>query len=214
MENQTLYFAYGSNLSPTQMGDRCPGSQFVGVGLLHGWRWIINERGYANIIIFSSSSPGLSRGNNSLTHIQPENIINTGAEKTEDDAIVWGLLYRLSPSDEGALDDYEGVPWAYTKENLPVEFWPQGESVGKKETGKVVMALVYLDRLRTGEGEPRKEYVDRMRRGLTEAMGLGVPAAWAGRIGCLVALEDEDEVDHAHVRGKIFRGLFRRRDIR
>ncbi|KAH9966290.1 hypothetical protein BJV74DRAFT_869619 [Russula compacta] len=47
---QTLYFGYGSNLWIDQMNRRCPESRYVGIGLLPDWRWIINERGYANVI--------------------------------------------------------------------------------------------------------------------------------------------------------------------
>ena len=32
------------------MSGRCPGSSFVGRDVLHGYRWQINERGYANIV--------------------------------------------------------------------------------------------------------------------------------------------------------------------
>ncbi|KAI9646721.1 hypothetical protein NHQ30_004718 [Ciborinia camelliae] len=49
-QTPTLYFAYGSNLSLTQMQTRCPNSTYYGLGLLQGYRWIINERGYANIV--------------------------------------------------------------------------------------------------------------------------------------------------------------------
>jgi len=44
-----LYFAYGSNMYRPQMADRCPGSLPVGTASLHGWRFIINERGVATI---------------------------------------------------------------------------------------------------------------------------------------------------------------------
>ena len=29
---------------------RCPESKFVGLGILRGWKWFINSRGYANVI--------------------------------------------------------------------------------------------------------------------------------------------------------------------
>ena len=45
-----LYFAYGSNMSLTQMAGRCPSSTFEGKGRLVGYRWQINERGVGNII--------------------------------------------------------------------------------------------------------------------------------------------------------------------
>lgn len=45
-----LYFAYGSNLSLKQMKERCPKHRVIGIGALKGYRWIISERGYANIV--------------------------------------------------------------------------------------------------------------------------------------------------------------------
>ncbi|MCJ1303103.1 hypothetical protein MMC08_005910 [Hypocenomyce scalaris] len=50
----TYYFGYGSNLWLDQMRRRCPSSQHVGLAVLRDWKWIINDRGYANVI----PSPG------------------------------------------------------------------------------------------------------------------------------------------------------------
>ena len=44
------YFAYGSNLLHRQMEERCPEASFVGAGVVEGYRFFINERGYANIV--------------------------------------------------------------------------------------------------------------------------------------------------------------------
>lgn len=44
------YFAYGSNMWRDQMRKRCPQSRLLGPAELHGYRWIINARGYANIV--------------------------------------------------------------------------------------------------------------------------------------------------------------------
>ncbi|TGO36988.1 hypothetical protein BHYA_0109g00240 [Botrytis hyacinthi] len=52
---ETLYFAYGSNLLHTQMKTRCPDSTYVGVGVLQNYRWIVNRRGYANIVFCGDS---------------------------------------------------------------------------------------------------------------------------------------------------------------
>ena len=46
-----LYFAYGSNLWKQQMRDRCPACKEIGYGVLRGYRWIISQRGYANIVL-------------------------------------------------------------------------------------------------------------------------------------------------------------------
>jgi gamma-glutamylcyclotransferase len=68
----TLYFGYGSNMWLDQMNRRCPENKYIGTAVLHDWWarylylpcidlssrsstasdrcWIINQRGYANVI--------------------------------------------------------------------------------------------------------------------------------------------------------------------
>ena len=48
--SKTMYFAYGSNLSISQMDKRCPDNIPLNVGRLNGYVWIISNRGYANVI--------------------------------------------------------------------------------------------------------------------------------------------------------------------
>ena len=45
-----LYFSYGSNMWREQMNNRCPDHHYFGNGILKGYRWIISDRGYANIV--------------------------------------------------------------------------------------------------------------------------------------------------------------------
>jgi len=45
-----LYFAYGSNMSPSQMAMRCPGARPVGTAQLSDWRFHVNTRGSASIL--------------------------------------------------------------------------------------------------------------------------------------------------------------------
>ena len=47
MKSPILYFAYGSNMNPARMGQRCPGAVTVGVGVLRNYR--LTERLYADI---------------------------------------------------------------------------------------------------------------------------------------------------------------------
>ena len=153
----TLYFAYGSNLSLLQMAQRCPSSTYVGVAILRGWKWIINARGYANLIATATTEPNTS------------------------DNIIYGLVYELPPQDESLLDGYEGVPWAYTKEKHPIELWE--EVNGKKSeplttAGIMMEALVYIDRIRVEKDKPKEEYIERMKRGISEAADKGIPIEW------------------------------------
>lgn len=93
--HEVLYFAYGSNLSTEQMRQRCPYSTPVGLAYLSGWRWLINERGFANVV--QTNDPDEQQG-------------------------VYGLLYLLPPQDEELLDAHEGVPWAYQKYQVQVRW--------------------------------------------------------------------------------------------
>lgn len=44
------YFAYGSNLSHSQMVKRCPQCEALGPAVLTGYRWYVSERGYASLM--------------------------------------------------------------------------------------------------------------------------------------------------------------------
>jgi gamma-glutamylcyclotransferase (GGCT)/AIG2-like uncharacterized protein YtfP len=43
------YFAYGSNMSQSQMNKRCANPVLLGSAVLHGYKFFINNRGVANI---------------------------------------------------------------------------------------------------------------------------------------------------------------------
>ena len=49
-KHPNFYFAYGSNMNPEQMEERCPGADPVGIGYIDNCRTIINERGVATIV--------------------------------------------------------------------------------------------------------------------------------------------------------------------
>ena len=55
-EETKLYFAYGSNLSLTQMSERCTDSIFKGIARLSRHRFTITTAGVANIIPSPSST--------------------------------------------------------------------------------------------------------------------------------------------------------------
>lgn len=164
------YFGYGSNLWQAQMARRCPSSPFTGVGRLRGYRWIINSRGYANVV---------------PTHANADE--------------VWGLIYELPPVDEARLDINEGVPDAYEKRMLDVEFWskgtlPPGGDGMEPPPERIVQMLVYIDFQRDqGEGNrPRGEYVHRMNMGVRDALREGVPEGYVEAvIRAYIPVEEE-----------------------
>lgn len=79
-----LYAAYGSNMDPAQMLQRCPSSPMAGTGWLHGWR-----------LTFGGENLGW------------EGALATVVE--EPGAAVFVVLYDLSDSDERSLDSWEGA---------------------------------------------------------------------------------------------------------
>ena len=88
-----LYLAYGSNLNVEQMSRRCPYAMPVGTGMIEGYR-----------LLFRGSKTGAY-----LT-----------IEKSEGDRVPVGV-WSVSPSDERALDRYEGFPTFYRKEDFTIE---------------------------------------------------------------------------------------------
>lgn len=158
-----LYFGYGSNLWREQMQLRCPSSEYLGIARLNGWYWIINHRGYANVV---------QRNTNSVVDGQ-------GVKNTKDGDEVWGLVYSLTPADEARLDGNEGVPYAYTKEMHLIDFWPTGERpedlIDRTRKPEQKSMLVYVDRKRTVPDKPKKEYIHRMNMGIADALKAGVP---------------------------------------
>lgn len=80
----TLYAAYGSNLDPRQMLLRAPHSPHRGTGWLRGWR-----------LTFGGEDIGW------------EGAVATLAEGEFHSVFV--SIYDLTPADENALDEWEGV---------------------------------------------------------------------------------------------------------
>ncbi|CAF9930809.1 MAG: hypothetical protein HETSPECPRED_007714 [Heterodermia speciosa] len=151
MSGLTYYFAYGSNLWLHQMSLRCPSSTYVGIALLKKYRWMVNDRGYANIVQTDHSSD-----------------------------VVYGLVYTLTEDDEKRLDVNEGVPIAYTKEVLPIEFWAlaPGEKADFGQDSEKKQLLVYIDRIRLEDDKPKAEYIHRVNMGVQDAVQIGVPQSY------------------------------------
>lgn len=99
--------------------------------------------------------------------------------------VVYGLIYDLTPSDEGALDVNEGVPFAYIKETLAVDFWASLDGrcpVDVTREGSKRDMLVYIDRERTEDDKPREEYIFRMNMGIKDGIEAGLPKDYVDRV--------------------------------
>ncbi|KAK4073459.1 uncharacterized protein Triagg1_5285 [Trichoderma aggressivum f. europaeum] len=177
--SEILYFAYGSNLSTEQMRRRCPYSTAVGLGKVTGWRWIINARGYANIVREEEHDD--------------ENVekwksrMEDDAEQVQEESQVYGMLYLLPVEDEERLDQHEGVPWAYEKLHIEASWVSNTDRAdGEQRAGEEltpVKVLAYVDRQRVAEGRPKEEYVERMERGIEDAVGnWGMSEEYADRV--------------------------------
>ena len=83
-----LYAAYGSNMNPAQMAERCPHSPRHGTGWLEGWR-----------LTFGGEDIGW------------EGALGTVVEGADERVFV--VLYELSEGDERALDRWDGATIGY-----------------------------------------------------------------------------------------------------
>ncbi|KAF7592817.1 hypothetical protein BBP40_012352 [Aspergillus hancockii] len=194
-----LYFAYGSNLSFTQMRLRCTcnpelSSKPVAIARLDHWRWLICNAGYANVV----PPPELRVGK----EVEDGDDVPVSG----DDDAVYGVLYEMDLQDERLLDGYEGVDHSalpsraahkvpahirpkeqghgdYNKWYIPatVTVWLD-EDQRKWREGAPIETLVYIDEERVKLGPPRDEYIPRMNRAIREAESLGFPKKWADEV--------------------------------
>jgi len=134
----TRYFAYGANMDPVHMAERCPQAIRLGPARLQGRAFKIAAKGYGDA--------------------QPA----AGSE-------LLGVLWELSPSDEAALDAFEGVPeGAYYKE----------AAVVLAHGGRPVSAMLYRA-ADPAPGRPVPGYVERI---VEVAEQLDFPAAYLERL--------------------------------
>ena len=129
MKNK-LYIAYGSNLNLPQMAHRCPSAKVVGVTEMKDYE-----------LLFRGSRTG------SYATVEP------CQGKT-----VPVLLWSVQSKDEKSLDQYEGYPVFYEKENMALSL-----------DGKEVDAFVYVMTEGHPLGMPSQYYVDVIAEGYRSA---------------------------------------------
>jgi gamma-glutamylcyclotransferase (GGCT)/AIG2-like uncharacterized protein YtfP len=131
-----LYFAYGSNLNPTQMSARCPGHIVVGRAFLPGYG--LRFRGYGRDWAGAVGT------------------IEPAAGST-----VHGALFELTPEHYATLDQYEGYDGPGAASNL----YDRVEIEVLREDGSKAPALTYVIRP-LAEGLPSQAYRDAIVAGL------------------------------------------------
>ena len=125
-----LYLAYGSNINLEQMAVRCPTAEVVGKTALNNHR--LTFRG-------------------SFNH-------GVATVEREKGSAVPVLIWRIHPSDEAALDRYEGFPHLYHKETRIVEL-----------AGKRHRAMIYIMNRQYPPAIPTPNYYQTIMDGYTEA---------------------------------------------
>lgn len=136
-----LYFAYGSNLDPDQMRQRCPDHKVVGLAALRD-----HKLSYPR----TSHDWGGGVASIQLAH----------------GSTVWGVVYELSESDLAALDGYEG--WraqgdqhnVYDREVMFVDLTRPDDGSFQRR----LRALVYVARP-SNPAPPSRRYMDAILKG-------------------------------------------------
>ncbi|KAI1953457.1 hypothetical protein LOZ12_004089 [Ophidiomyces ophidiicola] len=115
---QQLYFAFGSNLSHSQMHQRCKfapeiSARPLAIAALDGWRWIINERGYASVVpvrgfqdYFDGDGGGGAGGGPTAAYDEGD---EEQQQQQQQQQRVYGIIYSMVSQDERRLDRHEGV---------------------------------------------------------------------------------------------------------
>jgi len=136
-----LYFAYGSNLDPVQMGSRCPGAQTVGLAALHDHRLVFPR--YSEV--WGGGSSGIVPAHGPT---------------------VWGVLFDVSDAGLATLDRHEGFRGPgdpdnhYDREQVTVDLTrPDDGSIPRR-----VRAWTYVAR-EANPTPPSRRYLDTILRG-------------------------------------------------
>lgn len=96
----THYFAYGSNMDPRIMHKAVPDASVVGPGRLDGFRLEFN--------VYSDRWEG------GAANLEPD-----------EDAHLWGVVWKIESDDVAKLDTYIGHPTFYRREGVAVQVWEE-----------------------------------------------------------------------------------------
>lgn len=149
---QKLYFAYGSNLWLQQMRRRCPTSTYKGLARLLQWRWIINTRGYANVI----PSDGDEVWGMIYTLPPPDEL-----ELDINEGVPWAYEKQML--------------------NVEVRFEDASKNGDISQPAINQTVLCYVDANRVLEAQPKGEYIHRINMGIRDAKKKGMPSSYVDK---------------------------------
>ncbi|CRL22564.1 AIG2-like [Penicillium camemberti] len=200
--HREYYFAFGSNMSLTQMAERCPGSTFIGKATLRGYKWQINQRHVANIVKVTKD-------------------VSSGPADQGD--VVEGLVFSITDKDRRTLDRKEGIKLgvyervvlnvllerhpnltekktAFVRDRLQDESYNIGENTANPQPKPSVLskkpppsvrspaaeveeieAITYLSTKYADNGLIRLEYVQRMENAINDAVKLNMSRGFVER---------------------------------
>lgn len=110
------YIAYGSNLNVRQMRMRCPNATILGTANLNGWE-----------LLFKGSMTG--------SYLTIEECAG---------GMVPVAVWEVTPTDEVAIDRYEGFPNFYYKKDVRLQY--KGIRTGRRRTVTAFAYIMHEDR--------------------------------------------------------------------
>jgi len=153
-----IYFAFGSNMDPQQMKERCPSHKVRGRGCLPNFELCFPRR-------------------------SPKRKCATAGFASAAGKVVWGVLYELDERDTASLHRAEGyVPGRAAEENRHnlEEIQVRLDSVN----GATVAAFTYVAYPDELETAPSAEYLDHL---ISGAQHHGLPEAYLVRLVAIKA---------------------------
>ena len=161
-----LYFGFASNLSPRTFQSRCPGSLYVGLSILRGYRFLISDIGFGNVVPSDS-----------------------------DKDVVYGALYFLTAGHVKAMDQAEmhateDGTW-HVKRTVRVQRLENVDGEAREVEGGEVDATTYIDVHHTSPGTISKENLTFIRRAMDDGVECGVPKSYFETVWKRYLPEDE-----------------------
>jgi len=139
-----LYFAYGSNMSPAQMRERCPGAERIGIGLLYGWKR--NFAVAARHMGAAATAAGIERSDKESDYIEGVVYDLTGEEKRSLDEVEAGGYIPAEIDFKLAGKHVSGYTHVPIGPPAPADFMPPNYYIQRVIEGAEINGLVDLAR--------------------------------------------------------------------